>query len=140
MCIQLWVDPLGESAREFFTESPSEDIAEISFYVRVDERLARKTFREIRKQANGQHRDGNRRGHRGAESRGEPQKVQFDTKSTLLRLVNNPVENNGRFYSNFRRIASVFPPGGCLAANIFRRSTLFLPMCRAVCRASCLST
>lgn len=59
---------------------------------------------------NGARRDGNRRDHRGAESRGVPQKVQFDTKSTLLRLENNPAENNTRFHSNFCRIASVFLP------------------------------
>jgi len=30
--------------------------------------------------------------------------------------------------------------GGCLTANVFRHSTLFLPACRTVLRASCLST
>lgn len=79
----------------------------ISFYVRVDERLASGKKNAFAKCASGRNgrRDGNRRDHRG-----EPQKVQFDTKSTLLRPANNPAENNARFHSNFRRIASVFPP------------------------------
>lgn len=78
-------------------------------------------------------RDGNRRDRRGG-----PQKVQFDTKSTLLRPANNPAENNARFHSNFHRIASVFPSRWL--SSVFRRSTLFLPACRTVLQASCLST
>jgi len=74
-------------------------------------------------------RDGNRRDHRGAEGRGVPQKVQFDTKSTLLRPENNPAENNTRFYSNFCRIASVFLPWWlssreCISLDVVSSSVL----------------
>jgi len=58
--------------------------------VRVDERLA-SVRRSASQNARAERRDGSRRGHRGAKSRGEPQKVRFDTKSTLLR----PGEQSG---------------------------------------------
>jgi len=79
---------IGQIPCEFFTRGPfgeRKQRGDFFLVVRVDERLAsERKKKRFAKRTSRQHRD-------GAESRGEPQKVRFDTKSTLLR----PGEQSG---------------------------------------------